>query len=542
MSRIVHGRVALLTLEASDLQEAEEAITYCMEDAEECKAAIRPDDSIVTSIGNYLSSMWSAPEEPQESDTHAVKNGLLRANLIYAECCVLLAQLYIFQESFASYLKAGVSLHRGYNMFMELWNDVKQLDQPEMAVDKHTLGGIYLGVGAINLFLGALPPRVLRIISVMGYSCDKKFGFELLQKCLDTNGIHTPFALFLMLAYHTYLTSFAPEILAINSLPAADSYLDLASKQYHGGAAFAFMRGRARRLERKLPEAVWSFEDAFTSRQAGVVENVLSKSGWEGIQRMSEYELGLTHLFMLNFKAAATHFSRLADADFWSPATCRYMEAACLEAHGELQQARIRYMDAPSLVVRQYGGRTISVEEYILRKTKRYSDDTETTDDESDDSEAHEAYHQDKPTWLPVLELIALWNGFTCMPPETIEKCRAQVLKLTPNADEMKDEHIVLDWIHACLLKELKQYAQARELLENILEAEHLIQHEHFVKAYASYELGVIGWLEHDWTRAREHWTKARDDYTGYEFENRLALRLHLSISRLDELEQIHHS
>lgn len=53
--------------------------------------------------------------------------------------------------------------------------------------------------GISNVMLSIMPARVLRLLSVFGYTCDRKFGLDRLQQTLEIGGVHRPMALFLYL-------------------------------------------------------------------------------------------------------------------------------------------------------------------------------------------------------------------------------------------------------------------------------------------------------------------------------------------------------
>ena len=53
------------------------------------------------------------PSEYMRGRPMFITNGALRAHVIKAECCLLMAMLYLTQETVVGYLKAGLNLRRG---------------------------------------------------------------------------------------------------------------------------------------------------------------------------------------------------------------------------------------------------------------------------------------------------------------------------------------------------------------------------------------------------------------------------------------------
>jgi hypothetical protein len=82
-----------------------------------------------SSISSYFTSLVSPnttglPLNPPSSEIHTgsdgkslsptfIPNGVLRANVIRAECCLLIGMLQMTQESVVGYLKCGLNLKKG---------------------------------------------------------------------------------------------------------------------------------------------------------------------------------------------------------------------------------------------------------------------------------------------------------------------------------------------------------------------------------------------------------------------------------------------
>lgn len=288
---------------------------------------------------------------------------------------------------------------------------------------------------------------------------------------------------FSLLSYHTYLVSFAPEVLGPTSYEASQKFLDMAKQTHPNGAFFAFMEGRALRNQRKLDDAIIAFQLTRSMRPADI-DSDLTVACWDAICNLAHYELGLTFLFKLEFEQAAMHFGILSDTGYWSPATCRYLQAVCIEAAGG--DASKLFSSVKSLVQRKYGGRVINSEEYAMLYAEQSSDG-----------------------WRRVLEVIAIWNGFPCMPETQRKICAEKVQGLL--------------WVQALLYKEEKNLEKAVEILTP------LAQNSDFVGSFSLYELGVIAWLQNERDLATEHWKTALER-SGYFFEIRLSLRLQLAL------------
>lgn len=124
-----------------------------------------------------------------------IPNGVLRANVVKAECCLLMGMLQMTQESVVGYLKCGLNLRRAYNFYTIVWQEYKRMGQTYTRhMDRDTVSAIQFGIGTVHLLLSSLPPKILKIFSTLGFKSDKQLGFALLKLCLEGRGIRSPLA------------------------------------------------------------------------------------------------------------------------------------------------------------------------------------------------------------------------------------------------------------------------------------------------------------------------------------------------------------
>lgn len=70
-------------------------------------------------ISNYMGKNGSSeqpvrrPSEVSRENSHYLPNGVMRAHVIKAECCLQIAIIQLLQESVMSYVKCGLNLRRG---------------------------------------------------------------------------------------------------------------------------------------------------------------------------------------------------------------------------------------------------------------------------------------------------------------------------------------------------------------------------------------------------------------------------------------------
>ncbi|KAG0229310.1 hypothetical protein BGW42_001650 [Actinomortierella wolfii] len=524
---------ACMTFNEADIQEAIRILQHAESlSAAQIHAAPKKTVSLSTSISKLVSSGWSSyfgsnnstkkskssPASTPEPMPKYMTNGEVRARVIRAESLLLTALIQLFQESMMSYLKAGLNIRKGYKSYENVWAEVKSMGaEAETLVDKNTLGGIQFGMGTINIVLASMPPKILRIISTFGYSGDKALGFELTQKCIEGKGIRSPLGSLLFLSYYTILAGFAPNVLGDRNIPLADKCLEDALKTYKESAFFLYFSGRNNRLKCNLDVSTEAFELASSK--------ATPEWGLE-LQRLCDYELGLNYAIQMNWEKARFYFDRLAQENYWSKAFFLYFKAACLESSGEREEALKTYQLIPGLVNRKFGGRTIQVELYVLRKIKMFEANGFQTN-------------------LPALEILLIWNAFSCMTKANLELCLSQVEKqiglfrTTSNLDSLA----VLKTIRGSILYQLGRHKEGEECLKWVVELNPTkILEEKWVLPFACWEAGNGYWIQDKdvpadgrWKRAKAMWDKAMS-FSGYEFEFRLSIRVHAAMMRIEDL------
>ena len=124
-----------------------------------------------------------------------IPNGILRATVIKAECCLLMGMLQMTDESVLSYIKCGLNLKRSYDCYTFVWQEYKRMGQEYTRhMDRDTVSAIQFGIGTVHLLVSSLPPKILKIFARLGFKSDKQLGFALLKLCLEEKGIRAPLA------------------------------------------------------------------------------------------------------------------------------------------------------------------------------------------------------------------------------------------------------------------------------------------------------------------------------------------------------------
>ncbi|KAI9142872.1 outer membrane protein Iml2/Tetratricopeptide repeat protein 39 [Paraphysoderma sedebokerense] len=481
----------------------------------------------ISSSANFLGEKVGLTSSPPMSPAE------LRSIVVRAEASSLYSLVLLFQESIIGFIKAGLGFRRAYTLYGKAYNDIRKFEedspgQLHLKVDKHTLGGAQFGIGIINVILSILPPKILRVISVLGYTANKELGYELLRKAAKTNGFRAPLSELFMGSYDTIISSFAPTIVGPALVASAIESLQTALNRYPNSSFHLLLMGRVLRIGKRLDLSTTYLNQ---SQEA--------QNEWKELHSLNDYEIALNHLMSLNWEKAIERFEKLKKGTYWSTSFFTFALGSCYEmlslslssSNPELskqhhEKATELFKAAPGYVNRKFGGRVVSVEQYVIRKVKLF---------EQDDF---------KKTMVPGLELVYLWNGYTSMDTPTLRASFDIVdpmIKLyeTLNSETTDayyyDRLGILKLIRAAIYEELGEYEVAERDLLSVFDNEKKMKEEKWVMPFGTYQMGVLTARRGDLEEAKKWLAKARDKYSDYNLEFRLAFRIHIALTQINE-------
>ncbi|KAI8380334.1 hypothetical protein BD560DRAFT_324222 [Blakeslea trispora] len=503
-------------------------------------------NSVYQAMNNYYNYIKFArrsgglPSSPKPATLKSIQkngvtflpNGVLRAHVAKAECCLQIAILQLLQETVMGYVKCGMNLRRAYTSYSLVWQEYKRMGQVyHDFIDRDTISGIQFGIGAVHLVLSSLPQKVLRIVSAFGWKADKHLGFALLKLCIEDRRIRSPMASLMLLAYYTTLTSLCPQILSNDyTQPAIETLLD-AQKTYPNSAFFLYFAGKTSRIARNMPLSTQSFRYGIE----------ISKNEWAEVEvfHMCSYEIAFNHMMEHQWQEAAQLFDTLYKERYWSPAIFRYLTGACLDMMGQRTEAILAFAEVPQWITKKTQNASL-VERYVLRKVTAFQ----------------ECGYQDMDMSLCAMEYLYLFTGFDFMSQEYLEKslvvvdtALAQIVEaekiefsirtreLVPGtpAPSYFDQRGALLLIKSSLYNVLGRYKESVIHLNWIMDHQADIVADRWVIPYAYWEAGVTSWGMDNKTRSRVFWETALK-YNKYDFEYRMAMRVSLALTKADEL------
>lgn len=474
----------------------------------------------------------------QKKKGKKIINAKLRANVIKAECNLLAASLYLFQENVVSFVKAAFCLKKVWSGFYSCWNEIKDnLEESKKVMDKHTFNGILFGVGSSKLLLSVLPPKILSIISIFGISSDKKQGIELLNQCINEKNLYTPLALSAQLFYHCIFNSLAPSSVALD-LESGEVLLNKGLEMYPNSAVQLYFEGKFKRLIQDIDASTNSFVRANDAQNYFVELN-----------HLFQYELVLNYILSQEWDKSIELLDILIKDKYYSVISFKYLSGIIHLMKNDVEKTKELFSSAVEIFKNQ--AKSIDIEQYCYAMIHLIEDDNYM--------DAEEA----------VLEFMYLWDGIPCMDKKRLEMAlalrnteevevevagkttesetksmkrndsKASVASSSSSMSRMGKKAIEKDYIYklikGSIYRELNRFEESEKLFQNIIDNKHLFPKKSFILPFTFFELGILYTKTKDYTKAQKCLGKIKS-YKGFFMEFRLDIKFQKANEHLREL------
>ncbi|KAJ4443041.1 tetratricopeptide repeat protein 39C-like [Periplaneta americana] len=381
------------------------------------------------------------------------------------------------------------------------------------------MSAVSFGYGIFQLCISLLPPSLLKLIHFLGFEGDRQVGIAALMFARQGHDMRAPLASLALLWYHTIVRPFfaldGSNVRA--GVEAAQHLITESQNDFGQSALFLFFKGRVERLKSNIDGALEAY-------QAAVV-----KSPQREIQLLCLHEVGWCHLIQLDWKQAHQCFLQLKLRSRWSKSFYTYLAAVCTGASGNLDEAIRLTQEVPGLSAASQQ-RSTQLESFILRRTNRFSV-------ERDSQHFDQAYCR-----LLAFELLFLWNA---LPSCSVQHINNLLEDCQSTGHEPMEglRHLVMGAAQCCLGLHDEAVASFRTCLAKRGELEPCENGEgglvpgagdHHISAFALYELGTL--LCKDQSMVEEGKAlllQAQSNYKGYDFENRLNVRIHAALRNI---------
>ncbi|KAM3875694.1 tetratricopeptide repeat protein 39C isoform 2-T2 [Diretmus argenteus] len=454
----------------------------------------------------------------------------LQRQIIVADCQVYLAVLSFVKQELSAYIKGGWILRKAWKMYNKCHSDISQLQetcQRRSSVHQESLptdnanhnapvengvtaealdrlkGSVSFGYGLFHLCISMVPPHLLKIINLLGFPGDRLQGLASLMYASESKDMKAPLATLALLWYHTVVLPF----FALDGsdthagLLEAKGILQRKSVVYPNSSLFMFFKGRVQRLECHINSALASFHDALELA-----------SDQREIQHVCLYEIGWCSMIEMSFEDAFRSFERLKNESRWSQCYYAYLTGVCQGAAGDLDGASGVFKDVQKLFKRKNN----QIEQFALKRAERLRKISPTRE----------------LCILGVIEVLYLWKALPNCSSSKLQMMN-QVLQSLDDASCRGLKHLLLGAIHKCH-GNMKDAVQSFQMAAR---DEYGRQINSYVQPYSFYELGCVLLAKPETVgKGRSLLLQAKEDFTGYDFENRLHVRIHSALASLKEV------
>uniref|UniRef100_A0A673ZX04 Tetratricopeptide repeat domain 39C n=1 Tax=Salmo trutta TaxID=8032 RepID=A0A673ZX04_SALTR len=457
----------------------------------------------------------------------------LQRQIIVADCQVYLAVLSFIKQELSSYIKGGWILRKAWKMYNKCHSDISQLQETcvrrcssheedlssdqanhntpvEGAVTAEALdrlkGSVSFGYGLFHLCISMVPPHLLKIINLLGFPGDRLQGLSSLMYASESKDMKAPLATLALLWYHTVVLPF----FALDGsdtqagLEEAKAILQRKAVVYPNSSLFMFFKGRVQRLECQINSALVSFHDALELA-----------SDQREIQHVCLYEIGWCSMIEMNFEDAFRSFERLKNESRWSQCYYAYLTGVCQGAAGDLDGAKDVFKDVQKLFKRKNN----QIEQFALKRAERLRKMPPTRE----------------LCILGVIEVLYLWKALPNCSSSKLQLMN-QLLQSVDDASCRGLKNLLLGSIHKC-------HGNNKDAIQSFQLAardEFGRQTNSYVQPYSCYELGCVLLAQPESILIVKSscvlCSASQEDYAGYDFENRLHVRIHSAMASLKEV------
>ncbi|KAJ8337030.1 hypothetical protein SKAU_G00382500 [Synaphobranchus kaupii] len=458
----------------------------------------------------------------------AVMVDRLQRQIIVADCQVYLAVLSFVKQELSAYIKGGWILRKAWKMYNKCYSDISLLQEAcqrrasqeapplDQANDNapsrgaataealgRLKGSVSFGYGLFHLCISMVPPHLLKIVNLLGFPGNRHQGLASLAYASESKDMKAPLATLALLWYHTVvLPFFALDGLDTQmGLMEAKAILQKKAAVYPNSSLFMFFRGRVQRLECQINSALTSFNDALE----------LATDQRE-IQHVCLYEIGWCSMIEMNFSDAYKSFERLKNESRWSQCYYAYLTGVCQGASGDLEGAISVFKEVQKLFKRKNN----QIEQFSLKRAERL----------------RKMNPNKELCILAAIEVLYLWKALTNCSTSKLQ-LMSQVLQGVRDVPCMGLKNLLLGAIHKCL----GNTKDAIQCFQQSVRDEVGRLNNSYVQPYACYELGCVLLCKPEAVgRGRALLLQAKEDYAGYDFENRLHVRIHSALASVREV------
>lgn len=380
---------------------------------------------------------------------------------------------------------------------------------------KNLMGAISFGYGAFQLSVSLLPPSMLKLVNFFGFEGQRETGLACLKYSRTAQDMRSPLATITLLWYLTIGSQiFGQEDQNVaDEIEEVEAILQETEQLYAESALFLFFRGRLERMKKNMPAAIDHFEHAY-------YVSVLPE-----LRLLCLHEIGWCRLIVLDCANAINEFHALRLNSQFSKGFFIYLTAICHGASGRTDELVALRSEICENIANS-AQKDSQIEKFLIARHDRMP---ESAEQESQFAPIYWRYF--------LYELLVLWN--------TLDTCSAEVLQRIVSDCELEQSvtnepipglaKLVLGCCETYRGNVDRAIGAFRQCLKyrEPFDAADSPAHCH-VSAFASFKLAALLLKRpHQRDEAKQLLLGIQQKYKSYDFENRLAIRIHAVLKKL---------
>ncbi|RWS15883.1 tetratricopeptide repeat protein 39B-like protein [Dinothrombium tinctorium] len=444
----------------------------------------------------------------------------VHAELIYGECQIFMGLLTFFgDQSIMSLIKGALRMTTANNCFKFCQKILKERQNWESDEAKmHFESGVYNGIGIFNLVLSCLPKKILKLLTIAGFSGDRNIALSMIKKCTNLKeGIRRPGAVIVIQTFNIYFE----QIMGLSEIDSEwiESLVDENRKRYPNSVFVLFFSARSYLLKGEPEKA---------SKE--LIKCIEIQDSWKQVHNICYWDLVWSCALRNDWENAAEYSKLLRIQSPYSPATNEYQFAVFKlmqmedEKRGDLKEIVDASMKSVGSLKKRYAGKTIPQEKFVCTRASQYSE-------------------EGRLPLVALLELFYIWNilsmtndNETLIKPLIARIDRARE-ELKQNDKARNDDRFVLLLAKGVLLRNKKDFGKAEQCFLEIINSEEKIIRDTYIVPHTTLELGITYLKCEEYEKANIWLNKTKCCYEKFLNESIVNLRVTAALRKLSELK-----
>lgn len=383
--------------------------------------------------------------------------------------------------------------------------------------------GTNAGFGILSLVVSLMPPRMARILRIIGFTGNTEDALSTLWDVVNAPNMYGAIALLCMFAYYGGLLALC------DITEGTDAALQTLSMILDGART------------RYPASAIWMLQTAKLKQQGGNIYGCIDilmvlkvTPEMKQVEALRQYELGISYLLTLQWQKAADQFILVEQMNDWSKSLYHFIIGACyVELYlttglkTQAKDAQFHLIKASNIYKRKFMGKELPLEVYVKRKVLKWQ------------SRSPNKLLLDGISFSPILEYFHLFNFWRYMHNDAREQC--QKIAARPGAfEDTLDERLPRQLVACAIRRNTKDWT-CFDIIGPCSSISKGAYHglafpETWAIPYAQYEYAACFWHKQGIAAEAEvrHWLEKAMKFGESEHGQRLAIRLSTALRTLD--------